>query len=79
MGLFSNFPYSDFENLNLDWLIRIVKNCQKQLELMQEILDNKIDNYLQAYIEEHIDEFLLQAQYIEDTKTIKFMEVTPNE
>ena len=79
MGLFSNFPYTDFENLNLDWMIRILRDYQKQLELLQNILDNKIDDYLLAYIEEHIDEFLLQAQYIEDNKTIKLMEVNPNE
>lgn len=47
---FSNFPYTDFHNLNLDWLLRTVKN-----------LDTKWDSYYtqwnkwQAEIQNYID------------------------
>ena len=53
MGLFSNFPYTDYENLNLDWIINKVKEyILKYVEL---------ENFVNASLEEqktYIDEAL---------------------
>ena len=35
MGLFENFPYTNFHNLNLDWIIKILKNAVAELEEIQ--------------------------------------------
>ena len=32
MGLFENFPYTNFHNLNLDWIIKVLKNAVAELE-----------------------------------------------
>lgn len=35
MGLFENFPYTNFHNLNLDWIIKVLKNAITELEEIQ--------------------------------------------
>lgn len=35
MGLFENFPYTNFHNLNLDWIIKVLKNAVSELEEIQ--------------------------------------------
>lgn len=35
MGLFENFPYTNFHNLNLDWIIKVLKNAVAELEEIQ--------------------------------------------
>lgn len=35
MGLFENFPYTNFHNLNLDWIIKVLKNAVTELEEIQ--------------------------------------------
>lgn len=42
MGLFSNFPYSDFENINLDWIIRKVKEYVLKVDALNVTVDNFI-------------------------------------
>lgn len=35
MSLFENFPYTNFHNLNLDWIIKVLKNAVSELEDIQ--------------------------------------------
>lgn len=35
MALFDNFPYTNFHNLNLDWIIKVLKNAVSELEEIQ--------------------------------------------
>lgn len=35
MGLFEQFPYTNFHNLNLDWIIKVLKNAVAELEEIQ--------------------------------------------
>ena len=32
MGLFDNFPYTNFHELNLDWILRVLKNIESTLD-----------------------------------------------
>lgn len=44
MALFENFPYTDFHNLNMDWIIKIAKDFLDQYTHIQEIIEQgKID------------------------------------
>ena len=60
---FSNFPYTDFHNLNLDWLLDTVKDLNikwddyyKQWNKWQQDVQNYIDNldYIKA-IDDYMD------------------------
>ena len=60
---FSNFPYTDFHNLNLDWLLRTVKDLDlkwddyyTQWNKWQTDVQNYIDNldYITA-IDKYLD------------------------
>lgn len=51
MGLYSNFPYTDFENLNLDWIIKTVR------EYVDRIDDVEIDiEEVKKYVQDKITE-----------------------
>ena len=76
MALFNNFPYTDFENLNLDWLIRNVKDyIAKYIELEKfvnaslEEQKNYIDEALNSFrdeledLQEELEEFM---NYVRD-------------
>lgn len=43
MGLFENFPYTNFHNLNLDWVIKVLKNAVSELEEIQTNWENVRD------------------------------------
>lgn len=51
MGLFSNFPYSDFENINLDWIIKKVKEYLAKVDTL-EIDFNALKEYVTNYFED---------------------------
>ena len=50
MGLYSNLPYSDFNNLNLDWIIEKVKEYIDKVDIL-EINFNDLKNYVTNYFD----------------------------
>lgn len=42
MGVFDQFPYTNFQELNLDWVIKTVKECKAYIEFIQETIDRII-------------------------------------
>lgn len=68
MGMFDKYPYTDFHELNLDWLIKTVRD-----------MEYKIDDGLKDYIREAIDRLLIDVMYNEATETLIIREeVTVN-
>ncbi len=63
-----NFPYSNFHDLNLDWIIKKIKENMEtedtQTEQIQQLqehineLQNWIDNYNPTFIEQIVREYL---------------------
>lgn len=87
MGLFSNFPYSDFENINLDWIIRKVKEYIDKTKLLEinftdlkDYVTNYFDNLdVQEEINNKLDEMALDgtlasiiAQYLNTMSLLAF-------
>lgn len=63
MPVFENFPYTNFHDLNLDWIISKVK------ELDEEV-GEQLETTIMNYINDHMSQFLLAASYDAGTETI---------
>lgn len=57
MGFINQFPYSDFHEMNLDWLIKITKQNQTQIDYLSEefkkievLTEEQINNMIEAAI-----------------------------
>lgn len=50
MGLFDNFPYTNFHELNLDWVIRILKALDKSVDVLTtdvKTLTDEVENFIE--------------------------------
>ena len=64
MGLFENFPYTNFQNLNLDWVLKQIQNLlatTKKIQVELEDLKNYVENMeseMSNQIKDILDEWL---------------------
>lgn len=65
MGVFEQFPYTNMQNTNLDWILQIVQKMDKAIQ-------DEFSSYIQAWIDEHYNELFFNASYNPDTETITF-------
>lgn len=78
MAIFENFPYTNIHELNLDWVIKIIKDLglkvddlDLKIDDLEDVINNKIDDYVKEYIKDNLDNFLLGAMYIPERTCIK--------
>ena len=55
MAFINQFPYSDFHELNLDWLIKVTKENQDKIAYLDEEF-SKIEILTEEYIEQMINQ-----------------------
>ena len=65
MGVFEQFPYTNMQNANMDWILRIIQRLEKEM-------DSNFNSYISEWIDEHYDELFFNASYNPDTETIIF-------
>lgn len=70
MPVFENFPYTNFHDLNLDWILNKVKE-------LDEKVNGDFDAVIESYIEDHLSQFLLLAAYDPATETITLESAPP--
>lgn len=58
---YERFPYTDFHDLNLDWIIGKVRE-----------LDDKINDNIAEVIREQLQTLFLDIVYVQSTETIRF-------
>lgn len=58
---YERFPYTDFHDLNLDWILGKVKE-----------LDGKINDNIAEVIREQLQTLFLDIVYVQNTETIRF-------
>lgn len=54
MGLFEHFPYTNFHDLNLDWIIKALKDLDEKVDTIEE----RITEAAKVYVDERIKEFV---------------------
>lgn len=70
MGLFEQFPYTNFHDLNLGWVLDIIKKNNEYLKHISNTINEEIAKQLVLLnICNIIDK--LQAEYIADTESIR--------
>lgn len=57
------FPYSNFHQLNLDWLLQ-------QMKSVTDWIDNTASEDIQNIINQKFNQLMLDATYIEETETL---------
>lgn len=69
MGVFEAFPYANQQNLNLDWVLSIVRK-------MEDALNSSFTEYITQWVEDNYNSLLLDAVYNKESETITFSKNT---
>ena len=57
MGLFEHFPYTNFHELNLDWIIKTVKDLDEKVNSIEDRIYNKAKAYTDEQVRQLRNEF----------------------
>lgn len=60
MGFFDNYPYTDFHELNLDWLIKQMKALEKHVDDTYATLYNQLKQDVEDYVDQEIASVLVE-------------------
>lgn len=55
MAFFDKYPYTDFHELNLDWLIEQMKNLETQVDNLHDTLYQELTTELKEYVNNQIE------------------------
>lgn len=55
MGLFEQFPYANFHELNLDWILKALKDLDTKVNTIEERITEAAKKYVDARIKEFVD------------------------
>lgn len=62
MGLFENFPYTNFHELNLDWVIETMKKIDAKVSNMEQMTKEEVQKVLNGWIASgEIDKIIAQS------------------
>lgn len=62
--MFNSFPYSDFHELNLDWVLSKIKEFQNWFDNLN------VEDEIKAEVDKYFNQVMIQAIYDEQTETI---------
>ena len=64
MGFFDKYPYTDFHELNLDWLLAQMKALEKHVDDTYQNLYNELSHDLKEYIDNEITDVLAEFEVL---------------
>lgn len=87
-----NFPYTNFHNLNLDWIIKVLKNLinkeeeqnnnienlKEQVSALEEWVDNYNQDFIQNTVLQYLESILAQMIFVEISDAGYFVYHIPN-
>lgn len=62
--MFNSFPYSDFHELNLDWILAKIKEFQNWFDNLN------VEDEIKSEVDKYFNQVMIQAAYNEETETI---------
>ena len=62
MGLFDKFPYTNFHELNLDWIIKALKDLDTKVDNLQATITEEAKKYIDQRIKEFVEGPLADMQ-----------------
>lgn len=65
MGVFEQFPYTNMQNANMDWVLTIIKKIENDI-------DSDFSQYIEEWVEQNYNRLFFNAAYYPDTETIAF-------
>ena len=54
MGFWNEYPYTDFHELNLDWLLKEVSTIEQRIDALHDQLKQELTTELKAYVDSEI-------------------------
>ena len=54
MGFWNKYPYTDFHELNLDWLLKEVSTIESRIDALHDELKAELTTELKAYVDDEI-------------------------
>lgn len=61
MGFWNKYPYTDFHELNLDWLLNEVSTIEHRIDELHDQLKEELTAELEAYVDEEIASLTTQV------------------
>ena len=69
--MYRRYPYTNFHDINLDWIIKQVQDLTNRVKELYFIINNKIELYVEQYVKENLSKFVIEASYDEANTAIK--------
>lgn len=73
MGLFEQLPYTNFHELNLDWVLQTVKGMDAKIEALNAYIRDNLDDAIRSLL----DQVFIDSLYDAPTETLILVINTP--
>lgn len=66
MGFWNKYPYTDFHELNLDWLLNEISTIEHRIDVLHDELKAELTTELKAYVDEELASVIEQFEDLQN-------------